>query len=248
MKNLLFFVVFLSFFLLIKIEIVDGKEIFISGTEWEPYTGEHLLNKGFLAEITVEAFKKVGYDVTVKLIPWIRAIEETKIGKFHALIGASYTEDRTNYFAYPKYAWENYMHIFTQNDKDMTYTTLEKLCPGKVGLLRGSYLVERIRKNVNCLKIEEANTVLSNIEKLIAKRINYMIDSKDSVYFYINTDLKEKKNMVKIIYPPLELDKVYTVISKNIPNYETILNDYEKGIELIKQDGTYQKILEKHGY
>ena len=37
------------------------------------------------------------------------------------------------------------------------------------------------------------------------------------------------------------------VFSKKLAGYEKIVNDFDKGIILIKQEGTYNEILKKHG-
>ena len=223
----------------------NGK-ITISGTEWAPYTGKELPGKGFFTEITVNAFEAVGYKTQIKLVPWKRALINTKFGRFDALMGASYTKERTSYFAYPKYAWKNKMHLFSSRDKEGTFKTFKDLCPAKIGILRGSFYTERL-KEVGCLKLEEATQVAQNIKKLSKKRIQYMVDSKDAVLFFLKQNPKYNDS-IKIMNPPFETDKIYTVISKKNPDYQTLVNAFDKGIKIIKQDGRYKAILKKHGY
>lgn len=62
-----------------------NQKIVVTCTEWEPYTSEKLLNGGFLIELTVESLKRVGYDVEVKYLPWARALDEVKNGRYQAL-------------------------------------------------------------------------------------------------------------------------------------------------------------------
>ncbi len=43
--------------------------------------GTDLEGRGFKTELIIEAFARVGYDVTMKFRPWNRALESAKSGK-----------------------------------------------------------------------------------------------------------------------------------------------------------------------
>jgi len=74
-----------------------AETIKISATSWIPYTSKDLKSGGFLTEICQVALEKAGYKSKVKFTPWKRAVNMTKTGKSDALIGASYTKERTEY-------------------------------------------------------------------------------------------------------------------------------------------------------
>jgi len=58
---------------------LTGAEIVkITTSEWEPYIGESLPNKGFVAEIAKEAFKRGGYEMELTFYPWARAVHMAK--------------------------------------------------------------------------------------------------------------------------------------------------------------------------
>ncbi len=52
--------------------------------------GKDLEGHGFMTELIIEAFAWVGYDVTVKFLPWKRALESTKSGKYDGLLTVWY--------------------------------------------------------------------------------------------------------------------------------------------------------------
>jgi polar amino acid transport system substrate-binding protein len=221
------------------------KKIVISGTEWEPYNGKDLLNQGFYTEISRSAFESVGYEVKIVLQPWKRVFEKTKKGEFHALMGASYTKERTDFFAYPDYAWENKVHFFARTGHSFKYEAIESLCPSKLGILRGSFYV-KIFEKYPCLKQDLASSVKININKLISGRMDLLIDSADSFNFIINKYFKNDTDKVTAIQPPYQIDKIYTVFSKRNSGYKMLIADFDRGIKLIKNNGTYDQILKKH--
>ncbi len=52
--------------------------------------GKDLEGHGFMTELIVEAFARVGYDVTVKFLPWKRGLESAKSGKYDGLFTVWY--------------------------------------------------------------------------------------------------------------------------------------------------------------
>ena len=237
------------FFIMMSVSVTvfaENMKIKISATDWAPYTGETLPNGGFFTEICQEAFVKAGYVTEVTFIPWKRAVEKTKRGRYDLLIGASYTEERSEYFSYPKHYWESSVHFFALKGNKFNYRKIEDLCPAKLGIFLGSFYVDRF-KHYKCFTIETVPTTQLNIKKLAAKRIDLFIDAKDSVFFYLNKRFPDLADDIEPLYPPLETDKIYMVVSKKIINFKKIIDDFDKGVMVIKNDGTYDKILKKHG-
>ena len=239
---------FLSVFLVIFCSfpvLAESKKIVISATNWAPYTGENLNNGGFLTEICKEAFERVGYKTEFVFVPWKRAVKMTKIGVYHALLGASYSKKREKYFSYPKYHWKADVHFFVRKGDSIKYKKIEDLCHLRLGVFSGSFYIKRF-ESYKCFKIETVPTTQQNIKKLVLGRLDIIIDSKESVLFYLNKELRNFIKHVEPLYPPLETDKLYIVISKKIKKFKKVRDDFDKGIMLLKNDGSYNRVLKKH--
>ncbi len=52
-----------------------------------------------MTELIIEAFARVGYDATVKFLPWKRALESTKSGKYDGLFTVWYPRLEDNLIA-----------------------------------------------------------------------------------------------------------------------------------------------------
>ncbi len=224
----------------------DPTKINLVISEWEPYTSGDLPGNGILTELTVAALSKAGYESDVTLLPWPRGVDYVKSGRFDALIGASYTVERLDYFSFPDVLWVSYISFFSQAGKNIQYTTLENLVPSKIGVINGSFLFD-ILSPIDGLIIETEATVEQNIRKLAAERVDYIMDSDDSVQYMLITKLQELGNKIERIDPPFKKDDLYVVFSKRLNNYEKLTSDFNRGLEMIKADGTYQEIVEKHG-
>lgn len=232
---------------LASVGMAQPKQIVIAGQEWAPYSGVKLLNGGFLSEIATAAFAKVGYAAEVKILPLKRALYETQDGKYEAILGMGYTQERTADFIYPQSAcWESHFAFFAKKGRTWQYQTLADLCPAMVGLFRGTRHVQ-ILKSVGCLKVNEVNTIQQNIQMLLTDRIDLFLDAADSVDYYLQQEFQDQKDQIVPVLPYFETTKVYIIFSKKVPQGQQLADDFDRGLALIKADGTYAGILQKHG-
>ena len=55
--------------------LASEKTLNIVADNYPPYYGEDLPNGGVLTEIIVEAFRRAGYELKIKWVPWKRAVK-----------------------------------------------------------------------------------------------------------------------------------------------------------------------------
>jgi len=220
--------------------------IIIGATDWIPYTSKKLNSGGFLTEIYQTALEKAGYKTKIKFLPWKRAVSATKSGKIHALIGLSYTKERTQYFSYPKNHWKSIIYLYSNKGHKYNNKTLKELCPSKVGMFLGSFMKKDF-ESYNCFKIEEVKDSSLNIKKLSKNRIDFFVAFKDSIMYKLNNNLHKYNDIIEKVTPAYGTDKVYMAFSKKLKNYKQIQKDFDNAMDTMKKDGSYDKILLKHG-
>lgn len=80
--------VFLPLYLLLALLLTEksiGDEITLRADEWCPYNcAPDADKKGFMVDIATAVFEEAGHKVDYKLMPWARAVADTKEGKFTA--------------------------------------------------------------------------------------------------------------------------------------------------------------------
>lgn len=237
----------LIFWVIFSLPVLAEKQsIKIVTSEWSLYSSERLDSGGFLSEIATTALTRAGYQVTLDFLPWKRALKLTKKGLADALIGASYTKKRTRYFSYPEYSWKTEAVFFALKSHQGHYQKIEGLCPANIGVFAGSFYIEKF-KLIKCFNIQTVATIQQNIKKLLAKRIDVFIETKDAVLFHLNKEFSEQASDIIALSPAFKTDKVYIVFSKNTPNYQQIQANFDATIKAMQTDGTYLNILKKHG-
>ena len=250
----IFFVI--SITLVIQVLLLSGllettllageKQIIAVTTLWPPYMGPRLRDKGFLPEILVEAFDQVGYTVTVEFRPWARCLSDVKKGDKDILCGVYYTQEREEFLAYSQSIGEIQDVLFMKEGRNITYQQLTDLKPYKIGVLRGAAHGKEFDA-ADFLNKEEVTHYGQNIRKLLVDKIDLMAGPRDVIKFIIKRDYPLFIDKIKVVNPPLNMNKIYFGFSKKVEGYQELLKAFSKGLELIKKDGTFNYLAEKHG-
>jgi polar amino acid transport system substrate-binding protein len=223
------------------------RSVVFATTTWEPLLGENLPGGGFYTEISRAAFQRVDYEFTVEFVPWKRAVEETKKGNYDGLLAAGYSEERAQFFSYTDPVYIEDIVFFCRANESISYASLQDLQPYTIGVLRGS-LPGDILQQEPSLTLEEVSDDEFNINKLVEKRIDLFVSGKIYILHLLQTQFPEWKEAIEVIHPPLEVVKYYNPVSKTVADHDTIVADFNRGLQMIKEDGTFDQILQKHGF
>ena len=109
----------------------------IAATEFPPYYGKDLENNGFFTEIIREAFKRSGYNLEIDFLPWKRALEGAKRGKYDGLYSVWYRLEREEWFVFSDALPANELVFFKHKDMDISFGSYDDLKPYTIGVVRG---------------------------------------------------------------------------------------------------------------
>ena len=226
--------------------LAGEKQITAVTTQWPPYMGLRLIDKGFLPEILVEAFDQFGYTVTVEFRPWARALNDVKNGDADILCGVYYTKEREKFLAYSQSVGKIQDVLFMKKGRNITYQQLTDLKPYKIGVLRGAAHGKEFDA-ADFLNKEEATHYGQNIRKLLVDKIDLMAGPGDVIKYIIKRDFPLFVDKIVVVNPPLSTNKIYFGFSKKVAGYQELINEFSKGFALIKKEGTYYWLAKKHG-
>ena len=218
-------------------------------TNWSPFYADNMPNGGPLAEASVESFKRVGYKMEIKFVPWKRALHLVETGKADVLIGAYKTEDRGKFAYYSKsIIGEASAAIIAQKNSAISFDSLEKLKPYRIGILRGTSVNSTFDAAKNFLKIKENNNETQLIKMLEKGRVDLLAGSQQvffSEYKMLHPDRAPSNHLKSISI--LSSEAMHNLFSKKISNGKVLRDAFDKGFKMVIEDGTYEKIMKKHG-
>jgi len=98
------------------------------------------------------------------------------------------------------------------------------------------------------LKVDFADKLILNVKKLMAGRIDLIIGAKAVIIDITNREMPGKGKELVAPEPALQTNDLHNLFSRNNPNGDQLHADFNKGLEMIKADGTYDLIMKKHGF
>jgi len=244
MRHLITFVVAMAVFC--SSTLAADRTLNIAATEFPPYYGKDLENNGFLTEIIREAFERVGYDIEIAFLPWKRAMEGTKQGKYDGLYSVWRRPEREEWSVFSDALPANELGFYKQKSKNITFESFEDLKPYTIGVVRGYALPPGFEEAG--LKTVLANNDEINLRKLHLGRLDLVLIDRIMGKYIIDSKLPEAASELEWLDPPVHIDIQHLVISKKITDHNVILEDFNRGLAAMKADGTLKAIMAKNGF
>lgn len=113
----------------------DVKTLALVADPWCPFTCEpEAANQGLMIDVAREVLQAQGYKIEYKTLNWARAIDDTRAGKYSAIVGALRPDAPD--FIFPKVSFADQKSCFYRlKDGSWKYTGLESLKDMTIGLV-----------------------------------------------------------------------------------------------------------------
>lgn len=223
-----------------------AEEVLLVTVDYPPYYGPELVNEGPITEIVTQAFENVGYAIKVDYMPWARAMQQAKVGKADGLLGAWYSDERTQWFAYSMSLPGNELVLFKRRGAPPpSFTSYDDLKPYRIGIVRGYRNPPEFEAAE--LRTEIANSDKVNLIKLANERLDLILVDRAVAKHIVAKELPQYTDELVSIEPPLEVLPLYLLISRKTEDYQRKLDDFNRGLAILEKDGGVQAILKRHG-
>ena len=221
---------------------LQAQEITLTNGEWAPYLSEKLKKSGYMSHIVSEAFAAEGIKVKYVFLPWKRAYEDAKTGKYEGSLVWGYNDDRAKDFLFTEPVAKLGTSLFHLKGKTITWDALTDLKNYKIGGVVGyAYGVEDLEKQ-GVIKITRIGNDKGNYKKLTAGRIDIVLEDTEVGYTLISQlGLSDK---ITAHPKKLKLRDYSVIISKKAPNAQKLIDAFNRGLKKVMEDGRYQQFVE----
>jgi len=224
-----------------------ARQITMCTLNWEPYYGEDLPRNGFFTELVRTAFERAGHSVNVEFMPWARAMLEVKQGDREVLLGAYYSDERAETYLASDSIYTDKVGLIARRELDITeFDSLRELSDYTIGYGRGFAVSEEF-DSADYLDKEAAKDQVLNLRKFERGRIDMIAGSFASLRYLAQQEGIDTSQMV-FLEPALKTNTLHIMVSRAIPDGEQLLADFHRGLNEIREDGTYDEILREMGY
>jgi polar amino acid transport system substrate-binding protein len=219
---------------------------------WPPYLSEVNPNNGFASHIVTEAYAAVGVTVTYGFFPWTRAFEYARVGKgsdeiWHGSVVWVYTEERAHDFHYTDVVISDDEVLFYLKSSPLEWESVYDLKGMHIGgTLNTVYPLFEAAEKERILKIQRAGNYDDLFKRLLKKRID-AVPHVISVGKYILRTSLTPEEQAQITFSPTVIQKreYHVILSKKHEENKRFARLFNEGLQKIKENGTYNKLLEE---
>ena len=221
---------------------LQAREIAMLTVEWAPHYGSELPEQGLTTAIVKAAFKAGGHDSAVDFIPWARALKEVEEGKADIVMGAYHNKEREEIYIFSDPIYFLELGLIARPGLGVSrYDDLRDLTPYSIGISRGFANSEEF-DSASYLDKHVATFPNLNIRKLFRGRIDMAVMNFD-LFRYEARKEGFCISDVEFMEPPLETHGLYLMASRNIDDGEKIIQDFNRGLDRIRKNGEFDRIV-----
>ena len=226
--------------------------VILAENEFVPFSNSE--GKGLSNEIVREAFKAVNIDANIKVFPFARLMDMVKNGEAVGGFNAVPTDDtKSDYLFGKEPIYTSHMNFY-YNVSDPVQIDAEADIAAKISSQKMAvgdvvgyiYPPEYVKmKDSKALMVESVNSDEILIKKLAAKRNKVALMTVEVANYHINNlGLKDKIGYGKYTWEA----PLFIAFSKKHPKAQYYLEQFDKGMAMIKSNGVYHKILSNYPY
>ncbi len=196
---------------------------------------------GFDYEVVTKSFEITGYRTHIRFMPWNRAIAEVESGKAAAVLSCAYRAQRQEFALYSDQISSSTDGVFYRKDHIAPeVTTITDLIGRSVAAVQGYATHSRLQDiGANPIGVPDDAAGLKMLE---VGRFDYFFNGRQATDFRI----RQLGMSGKFDFSATEDKPLFLCISKAYPEAERILADFNRGLSILKADGTYALIHAKY--
>lgn len=242
----------LSLLILIFSTQLSAHVISIRTDIWCPYACDPKAEQqGFMIDIAREIFKKNGYSIDYQVMNWARAIEEVKIGKYDALIGADNTSAQGFEFPVTPIA-QNANYFWTLKNDDWFFHEESYLKEKKIGIVNGysygSFHDDLIKKKHPAyLNVTGYMPLKRMIQMVESKRLDGFVENPHVLYQYLK-DLKKSPELFRMASVDItDHPDLFIAFSPAKAKSREYAKMMDEGMVELRRTGRLKVILDRYG-
>jgi len=235
-----------TFYLSVTAQADTVKLVTLEYPPYEYHDGDKA--DGIAVRIVQEAFRKMGKDVSIEVLPWKRALHMTKTGDADAIFTAYKNDERVTFLDYSETVlMPQVLSVWVKKGSDIAFDgTMESIASADIGLVDGiSYgaVVDDAIKAGTLKSLDYAPESSNNIKKLMGGRIDAVIMNKYGAMHH----LKQQNGLGEVVELQPEISSVPSYIAFSKANNLAGMRDELDGVlqEMIAS-GEYQAIIDAY--
>lgn len=202
-------------------------------------------------ELAKRVFEPQGYSVRYIVLPWGRALEKAEKGEVDAVVGVNHRESDTLIFP-RRSVFAISDDIYVRADDPLHFESAGSLDGRRVGIVHdygykpelSVYLENRKSEPGAVQEVSGENALQQNIRKLIAGRIDALVDNRTVVEETLQEmGLQGRLRLAGSFQP----QNVYLAFSSHLSRSAAFAASFDRGVDALKTSGALTAIYARYG-
>lgn len=214
-----------------------------------PFVDPDMEGYGVAWEIARAVLEPQGYRLSLEFMPWSRAIRESEAGTYDALFPAFHSPQREQSYLYTDKIYDTYAGLFKRKDSPIVFDGVTSLQPYSIAVGRGYVLDEAFEQADFIAKVsvsDSAQALRMLYKGRVDLAVGFIPSDHYNLVYKLETDEPGISAALEFLLPPIRIQPLYGAISRNTPNHQTIVKDFNEGLKAIRANGVYNEILRKY--
>lgn len=224
----------------------ETKTIVAAADPWPPFVDQKHPKDGLSLEIIRAAYKTQGYKVKMEYVPWARAEASVKSGAYDILPDVWMTDARKKELMFSKPYVSNKIKFICLKKNPFEYDGIESLKGRIIGTVRGYGYSDEFIKSPD-FRRDEAADFMTSIKKIISKRIELTLEDEIVAKTRIAQENPKLFEQLKFTKNSFSVNDLHIASAYKNKRHVEIIDAFNKGLEIIKSNGTFEKILISYG-
>lgn len=214
----------------------------ISAGEWPPYLSAKLPEQGLAAKLIRDIFLEAGYQVRFQFLPWARAYQDTKQGRYAATAVWMKAPSREVDFWYSDAVLEEQFVFFHLKSQPFVFNSLDDLVDvdlgGGLGYSYGPAFDAALA--AGRIKLSRVGDTAQNFRRLLKGRIQAFPEEQRVGYQVLHAQLGAFSDQISHHPQPLLINHSFVLFPKQATQSEDLQKIFNKGLAAFRQSGRYQ--------
>ena len=223
-----------------------AEPLLIAANSWPPFTDQRLLNNGLAVDLVSTALSRGGFSSQYIEVPWARVINGVEHGNYDIAITAWFDPAREAFGQYSAPYMSNRIRFLQRKGEHIHFEQLADLLPYSIAVGRGYTYAPAFDRDTRLQKKPVTDFIIA-ARMLAAGRVQLTLEDEWVAQYYFAHELQDVRDQLEFLATPLAATPVHILVRRSHPQCAAIIDSFNQAIAAMREDGTYQAILKRHG-
>jgi polar amino acid transport system substrate-binding protein len=208
---------------------------------WPPFTDVEGKPREAI-ELVKAALARGGVQARFSIVTWSAAVEAIESGKADGSAAMWKTPEREKYLVFSKPYLENRLVLVGRKGEPVGFTKVSELGGKRLALTKGYAYGESVTRAPG-VQLVVKNSDADCLRAVLSKQADYVLLDQLLVRHLFDFHASKAGGLIEAGDVPLVRYPLYFALRKDHPQATQIIADFDKNVERMKADGTYNIVL-----